>query len=122
MERKKHILVADDERLLRKLTANILSSAGFEVTTCATGAEALKFYAKNQVDLVILDMIMPGLNGAETFRSLISADPKAKVIILSGFTREQVTKELYELGLAGFLDKPVSRVKLLMTVQEVLSS
>ncbi len=117
-----HILVVDDEQLLRKLTLSILTSAGYQVTTCSSGTEAIALYREQPYDLVIMDMIMPGPNGIETFRALIDLDPQAKVVIISGFSEQKVTEDLYELGLAGFLEKPVPRAMLLSEVERILSS
>ncbi len=121
MNKKKHILVVDDEKLLRKLTKSILSSAGYNVTTCASGTEALEVFGQKRFDLVILDMMMPGMNGIDTFRSMIASEPKVKVIIISGFSEHKVTEDLYEIGLAGFLEKPVPRAHLLEQVERVIS-
>ena len=117
-----HILVVDDEQLLRKLTMSILTAAGYQVTTCSSGTEALALYRRQAYDLVVMDMIMPGPNGIETFHSLIDYDPQAKVVIISGFSEQKVTEDLYELGLAGFLEKPVPRAMLLSEVERILSS
>jgi len=56
----------------------------------------------------------------ETFRTLISLDSQAKVIIISGFSEQKVTEDLYELGLAGFLEKPVPRAVMLSEVERIL--
>ncbi len=117
---KQHILVVDDEKLLRKLTQSILNSAGFEVTTCASGSEALEIYESGQFDLVILDMMMPGINGIETFKKIIARDPQAKVILISGFSEQKITRELYDMGLAGFMEKPVPRSIMISEVTRIL--
>ncbi len=116
------ILVVDDEKLLRKLTSSILSSQGYHVDTCSNGNEALQLYQVQRYDLVILDMIMPELNGAETFKALMRKDPKARVIIISGYCDHEVSQGLFDLGLAAFLEKPVRRDSLIRNVAGILGS
>lgn len=102
------ILLVDDDEVLTGVIREILESAGYQVLTAFSGREALEIYEawKGDVDLVMLDMIMPGMGGAETFRELKQMDPKVSVIIISGYSLPDEVRELIALGCKGFLQKP----------------
>ncbi len=103
-----HILVVDDEPIMRITAEAILGDLGYTVTTAENGAAALEIFRKSpeEFDLVVLDMIMPVMNGKECFYQLKQILPEVKVIISSGFTREEDIGKLQEQGLAGFIRKP----------------
>ncbi len=103
------ILFVDDEPLLRDVATQMITRLGYGVLTAATGQEALRLYQEHhdRIRVVILDMMMPDWNGIETFEKLQAFDPKVRVLICSGFTRE-VTTQLLEKGCKGFIQKPFS--------------
>lgn len=84
------ILVVDDEEVIRITASNILENFGYEVLTAEDGKQGLKVYIenKNRIDLVILDMTMPVMNGEEAFNAILHINPEAKIIITSGFSHE----------------------------------
>jgi PAS domain S-box-containing protein len=103
-----HILVVDDEETVRNVTANALRELGYSVSLCADGVEAVDFFRKHHgdVDLVILDLIMPRLSGEHVFRLMIDIDPSARVLIASAFSLGRTVNALLEQGAVGFLKKP----------------
>ena len=111
----KHILVVDDDKAVRHLAQNILSSQGYSVTQCTDGAEAVDIYAKlgKQIDLVILDMLMPDMNGVETFRLLKQIDPRVKAILCSAFVPDFDGRSIAEEGFSDFIAKPFAVTELL---------
>jgi len=102
------ILVVDDEKTLRESTAELLQELGYRVETACNGREALEFYQSHmgQVALVLMDMTMPVMGGKEALESLRKLDPKAKVILTSGYSEQDVTQCFRDGELAGFLAKP----------------
>ncbi len=118
-----NILVVDDESVMRITAEAILDYLGYTVTTVASGNEALELFrtAPEKFDLVILDMIMPEMNGKECFYALRQLRPDIKVIISSGFTREEDIGRLKDEGLAGFIRKPFRTLGLSQLVDRLIS-
>ncbi len=116
------ILLVDDEEVVRRSTARLLRQAGHQVLEAPGGKEATSLYrdAEHHPDLVILDLDMPHLNGEQTQRLILSIDPKARILFMSGhddFVRESSAS----IGsAAGYLRKPCNVALLLATVSDVL--
>jgi PAS domain S-box-containing protein len=101
------ILLVDDEKVLRELGKDILESHGYRVETVSSGEEALDYLREaRNVALVILDVVMPGIGGSETYRRLRGLDSAVPVLFSSGLTAEQSVRELLQEGGAGFIPKP----------------
>ena len=105
------ILVVDDEEIIRTTTEMTLNDMGYEVLTAVDGEDAVAiFHTKHQqIDLIILDMIMPKMGGVDTFKALRKIDPKAKIIIASGFSKDNSIIDLKDEGLVDFIGKPYHR-------------
>ena len=103
-----HVLVVDDERVVRDLAARALRRLGYTVTTCVDGIDGLEYFQAHhdKIDVVILDLNMPRLSGDDAFRRMRAINDKVPIIISSGFTHHQVTDQLISLGAFGFLHKP----------------
>ena len=116
------ILVVDDEVFVKEVTGKMLKSLGYQVLTADNGAAALKIYGEqgNGIDLVILDMIMPGMSGQETFRRLKSMNPGVRAILSSGYSIEDQAWSVLKEGCAAFLQKPFTRASLSEKIREVL--
>ena len=108
MEQKKTILVVEDEESLRILLKETLEYLGYNVYQASNGREAVKLYSdiKDKVDLIILDMVMPEMNGEETFYKLREINPDARIILSSGYSVDEKTRELIGKGALGFIQKP----------------
>ena len=121
---KRGVLVVDDEEVVRGLLTGVLSAEGFEVFQAADGIEAMEVYESHHrsIDLVILDMIMPGMGGEEVLRRLRESSRKVKVVISSGFMSEEQREKLQEYGVDGFLDKPYGDTDVIGIAKSVLSS
>jgi len=102
------VLVIDDEEMILSTTARMLGFLGYRVLQASDGEEGIRAFEAHRAEirLVLLDMVMPGITGRETFRRLRLLDPKLRVIAASGFTNEQSLNEMLGEGLAGFLHKP----------------
>jgi two-component system cell cycle sensor histidine kinase/response regulator CckA len=116
------ILVVDDEEPLCNLLRDVLTRRGYRVLVARSGEEALELYQRwrDEVDLVILDMIMPGMSGQETFEAILALDPNARVLLSSGYTQEGAAGEVLRKGARGFLQKPYLITELANKVREVL--
>jgi signal transduction histidine kinase/ActR/RegA family two-component response regulator len=118
----KTVLLVDDERILVEVTALMLAKLGYRVYQALGGEAALEIFNRNRddIDLVILDMIMPGMGGGETFRLLKEIDPSVKVLLSSGYSIEGQAQELIQEGCLGFLQKPYNLSGLGAKLEEVL--
>ncbi len=116
------ILLVDDEESLRTLGALTLRKAGYRVTTAASGEEALALHAGQgaELDLVVLDLGMPGMGGHRCLKELLARDPKLRVVIASGYSANGQVRASLESGALGYVAKPFRRIDLLATVRQVL--
>jgi PAS domain S-box-containing protein len=113
------LIVDDDERVLR-VAARMLDARGFEVSTASEGARAIEMFAAREFDLVLLDAVMPGMSGAQTFDALRDVDPDALVLMASGFDMERAVGDLLGRGLAGFIAKPFHAEELAGRISELV--
>lgn len=116
------ILLVDDESAIVEVCGEILSTLGYTVLQARNGKDALKIFEANRggIDLVILDMIMPGLSGGETFDALRRIDPQVKVILSSGYIVSDKAKKIMDKGCQAFIQKPFRLEDLSLKVREVL--
>ena len=120
---KRHIVVVDDEQALREMLSELLSWLGYRVTAFADSQEAVDYYAKHQadVDLVILDWKMPGLDGLQCCRKLQEICPQVKVLISTGYCLEEDRQRFISEGATGILPKPYVSAELSKAVADALS-
>lgn len=116
------ILVVDDEQSLREITSECLASNGYRVIAAGNGVEALSLYRENKVDLVLVDMMMPIMDGMTTMSRLKEIDPSVKVIAVSGLTTNGTLKDMPGSPVRAFLLKPYTTERLLKAVNDVLSN
>ncbi|MFN3286237.1 MAG: PAS domain S-box protein, partial [bacterium] len=116
------ILVVDDEEPLCNLLRDVLTRRGYRVLVATDGQEALRLYQEHagRIDLVILDMTMPGLSGTQTFDALRALDPRARILLTSGYTQERAARDAVARGAKGFLQKPFLISELAARVREAL--
>jgi len=121
-ERQPVILLADDDTICLDVGVKILQKLGYIVLEARDGQEAIEVFLKNQseVDLVILDMRMP-YNGGTTFFQLKKINANVKVLIASGYAKDQQIKEMMEQGCSGFIQKPFSIKSLSKKILNVLN-
>lgn len=121
MGKGEHILLVDDEELIRVSTSVMLEALNYRVTMVSSGEEALKLMKSKKFDLVLLDMIMVGMNGREVFMKMQQGNVKAPPTILcSGFSKQKDLEEMLKHGLQGFLRKPFHRTELAHALEQVL--
>lgn len=116
------ILVVDDERSLRETAQAMLENLGYEVQLAENGRECVELFERDPsaIDLVLLDMIMPEMNGRDCFSALKKIAPAVRVILVSGFARESDVQQMTAQGLAGVLLKPYRRVDLSRAIDAAL--
>ena len=121
---KETILIVDDEDAILESAAKILGNAGYKVMTVNGGRKALKLFKKQykEIDIVILDMIMPDMNGRETYNKLKEINSEVKVLLSSGYSRNGKAQELINSGVKDFLQKPYEFEKMLIKIRQVLDS
>ncbi len=117
-----HILLVDDEDIVCDLGLKVLEKLGYKVTICSTGAEALMQYRNSwsNIDLVILDMVMPEMNGRETFQAMKSINPNVKALLSSGYSINGEAVKIIDEGIMGFIQKPYRMPQLSQKIAKVL--
>jgi len=118
------ILLVDDEKGTIQVEELMLKKLGYTVLPALSGQEALQLYQDNMIglDLVALDMIMPEMNGKDTYEALKKINPKVKVLLVSGYSLNRQIEELMEKGCNGFIQKPFDIIQLSQKIREVLES
>ncbi|KAF0249272.1 MAG: Multi-sensor hybrid histidine kinase, partial [bacterium] len=118
------ILVAEDEDIMRELLIEMLDSGGYQVISAENGQEALNIYHErfDQIDLVILDIDMPELNGKEAFQRFKEINPGVKVLLSSGYSQDGHPQDILNEGVLGFLQKPYGVNDLLDKIRTVMHS
>jgi len=119
---KEIILLIDDDEAIRDLGNHILNQFGYTVMTAPDGEGGVELYQKERgkIDLVILDLIMPGMGGRRCLEELLKMNPRAKVVIASGYSVDEPTKEALEVGAKNFISKPYAIREMLKVIREVL--
>ena len=111
------VLLVDDEEIMIKYLSRFLIKKGFDVTTAMNGNEALEKIKKQDFIVVLLDVLMPGLDGIDTLREMKKIRPLTEVIMLTGHASVQVAMQGMKLGAFDYLIKPFDQNKLLKKLQ-----
>lgn len=116
------LLIAEDEEYVRTLTKTMLERLGFQIIAASNGLETLDLYRthRKEIDCVLLDLTMPGMDGQETFRELRKIDSSIPVVITSGYDKQRVTEQFADEEPTGFIQKPYTLLSLSETLQRVL--
>ncbi|MBX7257902.1 MAG: PAS domain S-box protein [Candidatus Hydrogenedentes bacterium] len=118
------VLVVDDEQLIRALVRDILETSGYTVIDACTGEEGVLTYEqhRDKIDLIIMDMVMPGMGGAEALKQILAHDPNARCIVSSGYSTERYSGGLLDGRNVRFVAKPFHTAALISTVRTLLDS
>jgi CheY-like chemotaxis protein len=133
--------VVDDEYMVRQTVGAMVESMGHRAILASNGLEAIEVFRRGctgdrpvapatggpaapgvPIDLVVLDMMMPDLNGLETFTRLQQIDPQVKAIVSTGYAEEDVLQQSQALGIKGVVGKPYNRARLLEAINEALKT
>ena len=118
------ILLIDDEEIIREIGERVLTEKGYKVILASDAQQAIELYQekRQEIDLVILDMIMPEANGREIYQKLKRINPSLRVLLSSGYSQEGEVQEIIDEGALGFIQKPYLPAALLKKVRESLEN
>jgi CheY-like chemotaxis protein len=121
--RPKTVLVVDDEPMVLDLAKGALNRSGISVLTAGDGLEGLEIFKDNteKIDLVLLDMTMPRMDGGTFFKKIMDLKKDAKVILSSGFTLQEASRRFQNPNLAGFIQKPYLPSQLVKLVNKTIN-
>jgi CheY-like chemotaxis protein len=116
------VLVVDDEAAVRAVARAMLERRGFRVLLAEDGEQAVSQFAgaAGTIDIVLLDLTMPRLDGEQTFRALRTIAPNVRVVLMSGYNQQDVTNQFVGKGLAGFIQKPFRASELYEAIARVV--
>jgi two-component system cell cycle sensor histidine kinase/response regulator CckA len=115
------VLVVDDEEPILVVASEILSYLGYSVLTSPSGEEAVKcLQGGAKPDVVLLDIVMPGMNGIQTMRKLREIEPGIPILVSTGYSDRGAAKSLSEEGVDGFVNKPYHIETLAKQIQRIL--
>jgi CheY-like chemotaxis protein len=117
------ILLVDDEAVVLDVGKRMLSALGYEVRVAADGPQALEMFERDSesIDLVVLDMVMPNMNGGEVFDRIRAIHPEVKVLLASGYSLSGEAEEIMQRGCNGFIQKPFNVAQLSRKIRSVLA-
>ncbi len=116
------VLLVDDEEIILSVSKELLEGIGFQVLTANHGKEAVEVYRNNleKIDIVLLDMIMPGIGGGEVYDRLKEINPEVKVLLSSGYSINNQAAEILKRGCNGFIQKPFNMKALSGKIREII--
>jgi PAS domain S-box-containing protein len=122
IEGDRHVLVVDDDNSVGQMVVEMLEIIGCRATVCADGREALDLYRRRgaEIDVVLLDLVMPNMDGKAVFRELKQIDPQVRVLVSSGYSVDGGAQELLAEGASGFIQKPYKVADLKTSLAAVL--
>jgi len=120
MEKQLKILLTDDNTEFSLNLKDILEVKGYEVFIANDGFSALDFVRRTKVDIVLMDIRMPEMDGVETYKKMKSIIPDVPVIMLTGFALEELIRESIEYGVFGCLSKPLNFDELFTAIENAL--
>ncbi len=116
------ILITDDSLLQRRTLSAIVTDMGHEVDTACNGQEAVEKIQANQPDCLLLDMLMPIMDGVQVIETLQSHGVKLPIIVLTADVQDWLKERCLELGATMFLNKPVKQDQLQQALQDILAA
>jgi PAS domain S-box-containing protein len=116
------ILLIDDEKMILEVGCELLQELGFKVLSAMSGQEAIDVFQNNRdkIDMIIMDMIMPGMSGSETFDRLREIKPDVKILLSSGYSVDGQATKILRRGCDGFIQKPFNMNQLAEKIQKIL--
>ena len=118
------VLLIDDEERVRNTCRDSLKLLGYAVMTASSGEEAIKIYAEKTdiIDIIVLDMIMPGIGGKETYRRLREINPNVRVLLASGYAVDGKGREIMDAGCNAYIQKPFKVEQLSILIRDLMEN
>jgi len=118
------VLLVDDEEPVLEVGKELLEAMGYRVLAAKDGNEAVEIYGKNigEIDIVVLDMIIPGMGGGEVYERLKETDPNVKVLLSSGYAIDGEATKIMQRGCNGFIQKPFHMKELSDKINEIINN
>jgi CheY-like chemotaxis protein len=118
------ILLVDDEEMIADIGKRMLEKLGYRVLLAESGTNALNVYEnhRDSIDMIILDMIMPGMGGSETFDRLKAMEPSVRVLLSSGYSLNGQASQIMKRGCNGFIQKPFNIEQISKTIRNILDN
>ena len=120
MKNKGLIHIIDDEPIIHEVLGELLTSEGYTFESSSGGAEALGKYSSQEFDLVLLDLLMPGMDGIEVLSHIKKKDPQAVVIIVTAYASVESALSAMKSGAFDYIQKPFKHDELILTIQRAL--
>ncbi len=116
------VMIVDDEEMVLEVARELLEELGYRTLVARSGLEAVDIYLQEQdkIDVVILDMIMPGMSGGETYNEIRQMNPKIKALLASGYSKDEKASKILRCGCNGFIQKPFNMEELSRKLRELL--
>lgn len=111
------IHIIDDEPIIHEVLGDLLTTEGYEVESSLDGEEALEKYSPDSYDLILLDLLMPGMNGIEVLKKIKKIDPQAVIIIITAYASVESAISAMKIGAFDYIQKPFKHDELLLTIQ-----
>ena len=114
------VLIIDDEYVLQDVLTSLLVKEGYEVLNAATGEEGLEILEKEEVDLVLLDLMLPGINGQEVLKRIRAEDPEQVVVMITAYSSIEGAIDAMREGAFHYIPKPFKNEEVLLTIRKGL--
>jgi len=115
---KRKILLVDDDPAIRKMLGLLLTGEGYTVLLAVNGGDSIEVVRTTEIDLVLLDLNMPGMDGWETFEQLASENPMLPIVVITARPNQHFTA--LAAGIGALLEKPLDLPKLFLTIRDLL--
>ncbi len=120
-ENARTILIVDDSAFTRSIHKRIIEAQGYRTLEAEAGTEAVDLYGRESPDLVMVDLLLPDMDGMEVIREIRKIDPEARLVVCSTDKQRYRKQEARELGVRGYFSKPVDPEALAETLTEIFS-
>lgn len=116
------LMIVDDSRVVHAEMKKLLVDTDFEIVgTCRNGEQALALYEECQPDVVTMDIVMPGMDGFDSARTILEAHPEAKVLMVSSLAYDDTIDQAVEIGAKGFVFKPIEKTQLVNALENAVT-
>lgn len=122
MKTRQNILIVDDNNQLNEMLKTILESENFNIKQAFNGKEAFKIAISNDIDLIIMDLMMPQMNGESAIKAIYHVNPKIKFIVISGNMAVISKESLQNYNIVAFFNKPFHIPEIIETVKTALNN